>query len=218
MTAFRKSAAVTFLNGMVQLFVYGFLIYLAFIFLIFIVTVIDPEKTQKFAQTNNLFHLIPKREMPEIAILSKNPKFDIRINSIMGYLNFETSSRIYHVLTFVPHMIWWGLYLVIFFKLKGFFITLKRGDPFVYENAGRIRTVGVIVLICELLRVVKDFSIVFYLKGMVTSPSFDVSTLPFEFYLEYLRLDLIFIGLVVLVFSEIFRIGSIMREEQRLTI
>jgi hypothetical protein len=218
MNAFKKSAAYSALNVITLLFIIGFAAYSVIVFMLFVATIIDPAKTARLAQTNTLFHLVPKMDMPEIEILSKNPDIDVRVNSIMGYLNFNTSNRIYHVLTFVPYMIRLALYLLIFVKLRGFLLTLKEGDPFISENAGRIRTLGIVVIICEMLRTATDFSVVYYLKGNITSPIFDVTTLPLEFYLEYLRLDLIIIGLAVLVFSEIFRLGAIMREEQRLTI
>jgi hypothetical protein len=218
MNTFKKSTAYDALNVIILLFIIGFAVYSVIVFVLFVSTVIDPAKTARLAQTNTLFHLVPKMEIPEIEISSTNPNIDVEVKSIMAYLNFRMNSRIYHVLTFVPYMIWLALYLLIFVKLRGFLLTLREGDPFIHENAGRIRTVGIIVLICELLRMAKDFSVVFYLEGNITSRMFDVTTLPLEFYLEYLRLDLIFIGLAVLVFSEIFRLGAIMREEQRLTI
>ena len=115
-------------------------------------------------------------------------------------------------------MIWLALYLLILVKLKGFFSTLKHGNPFIYENAKRIRLMGIIILIAELLRVLKDFSVVVYLKNIITSSTVNVFTLPFEFYWEYLRLDLIFIGILVIILSEIFRLGAKIQEEQKLTI
>ncbi len=105
-----------------------------------------------------------------------------------------------------------GLGMGILFQLRKIFDTLAAGNPFVLENAMRIRKIagfifgGVFVqfvagtVIGQLIMAnVAVDGIAFILKGS-------------------LRLKEIFLGLVMLILAEIFRQGALLKEEQDLTI
>ena len=110
----------------------------------------------------------------------------------------------------------WVFWLVLFVglrKLRAIFRTLKEGDPFVAENAARIRFLGFAVIAFELLYRGAEFWMYFAfvmnqfgIAGLELRPLFD------------LNFAVLFAGLVLLVLAEVFRVGTELRREQELTV
>jgi hypothetical protein len=106
-------------------------------------------------------------------------------------------------------------FAVLFFvlhQLRQVVSTAAEGDPFVPENGSRIRALGWVVLVGEVLKAVVSFASSSYLHQQVSLPGMTVEPC-FNF-----QWSTIFLGLVILAIAEIFRAGATMREEQALTI
>ncbi len=105
------------------------------------------------------------------------------------------------------------LMLFVFRQLRAIFGSLRDADPFVPENAGRIRNVGLTIIAFELSFHAYFFCSYFLfvvgrvsLDGVRMSPRFDPSFVA------------IFAGIALVLVAEVFRIGSRMRDEQQLTV
>ena len=102
--------------------------------------------------------------------------------------------------------------LVVLYQLRRVFGTLAAGDPFVRENATRIRMIGFAVLGMELVRVLVLSAQAYYLRANFSFTGIQLRTLPHP------DLGVLFLGLVLLVIAEVFRQGADLREEQSLTV
>jgi len=112
---------------------------------------------------------------------------------------------------------WAGVLWVFLFlalrQLRAIFRTLKEGHPFVPENARRIRFLGIAAIAFELLYRGSIFWMYFAfvanrfgISGVRLRPLFDPAW------------GAILAGLVLLVISEVFRVGAEMKAEQELTV
>ncbi len=123
---------------------------------------------------------------------------------------------------------WWFLILIIIFttlnfavflyillQLRHILASLTEGNPFTLKNAKRIRIIGIVIIGGELL-----ISLVMIGFAMIINASVDIR----GFQLIWMKLifeislPTIFLGIVVLIIAEIFRLGVRMREDQELTI
>lgn len=102
--------------------------------------------------------------------------------------------------------------VLVLAKLREIFQTLKAANPFVPANAGRIRFIGLAVIFGEFARAAIEFGyavdVAWYFRTIVLTirPDFEPNVL------------VILLGLIVLVLSEVFRLGTLMQEEQQLTV
>jgi hypothetical protein len=105
------------------------------------------------------------------------------------------------------------LLLYLLRQLRAVFGTLKAADPFVPENAARIRDVGLTLLALELSTHAYLFASYFlFVAGRVAIP--DVGLSP-RFEPSILALAG---GVALLLVAEVFRIGARLREEAQLTV
>jgi hypothetical protein len=123
---------------------------------------------------------------------------------------------------------WWVLFLVIVFvtlviavfifiliQLRNFLETLEVGDPFTKENAGRIRIIGLVIIASELgikLMMIGGAAIIH------AAVRIEGASLIWGELISAFSLPSIFLGIVVLIIAEIFRLGVKMKEDQELTI
>jgi len=135
--------------------------------------------------------------------------------------------EITHELAFNPTK-WWVLLLIFVFvsiviavfifiliQLRNFLETLEDGDPFTMENARRIRIIGLVIIGSELgikLAMIGSAAII------DSAVRIEGARLVWGELLSAFSLPSIFLGFVVLIIAEIFRLGVKMREEQELTI
>jgi hypothetical protein len=137
---------------------------------------------------------------------------------LLGHFKNRTGNRVYNFLVLLGLLLWQGLYLVVINQLKKFLFTITEGTSFVNENVRRIRMLGFCLIAAELVRIVFGYIFITYMKGTVSVPGARISYLDFAFYWEFLNLEIIFAGFIILVIAEVFKIGINLREEQELTI
>ncbi len=104
--------------------------------------------------------------------------------------------------------------LSITYLLRQVFRSLAQNNPFVLENARRLRVIAILIMLISITTLAHDATVNWFLQqnflinniyGAIRAPMvIDVKTL--------------FAGLIVLVIAEIFRIGAHMKEEQELTV
>lgn len=101
-----------------------------------------------------------------------------------------------------------GAFLIILNQLRHICKTLVMGDPFVPENAQRLRTIWIAVAIAEVFRLA---------SGIIMSKMMIGETVNAELTLD-LRIFVWFLVLALITLSEVFREGARLRQEQKLTV
>jgi hypothetical protein len=105
-----------------------------------------------------------------------------------------------------------AIVLIVLYQLRNIIATLAAGSPFVAANASRIRLIGWVVIVGELVQEVIEF-----LGHLAVTASFEAQGLTFRWSLD-ISLTTIFWGCVLLALAEVFRQGVEMREEHALTV
>ena len=104
--------------------------------------------------------------------------------------------------------------LLLFFvkQLRDIVRTIDQQDPFAVENAGRVRTVGLLLLGYVLVECVARALMSGIADVMVVAEGFNLN--------GRIKINegLLVAGLAIIVLSEVFRHGSRIREEQSLTV
>jgi Protein of unknown function (DUF2975) len=102
--------------------------------------------------------------------------------------------------------------LYVIDQLRAVLRTLIHGNPFVAENATRIRRVAFAVIIGEFARALIVFAENHYAMTNVAIAGLQFDTWP------HMSFRTIIYGLIILVIAEVFRAGTRLDEEQSLTI
>ena len=126
---------------------------------------------------------------------------------------FIAGNWVGRALNFGPGAMHLALWLLILHRLKGFTASLRSGRPFVEENGRRLRTIGLAVVGMWAVTVLTGAAVHAYARGHFVleeqgsiALGFDVNPL------------MLFVGLMLLVIAEVFRIGTRLQEEQDATI
>ena len=136
-----------------------------------------------------------------------------QIHEARGSLTFRPPGGAFVVpaallgVTVVLAIILWG-----FGQLQAVFRTVRDGQPFVAENATRIRSIAFIVIFGELARTALVFA-----ANRYAAMHFSATGLRFDAQLD-LDVFAIIHGLIILVIAEVFRAGTRLDEDQSLTI
>lgn len=130
-----------------------------------------------------------------------------------GKLTFNHQSS-KQIIGFNLVFMWLGfsISLTITYLLRRLFKSLTQNNPFIVENAQRLRLISFLIMLIPVTSFAHDAVVNWFLKqnflldgsGIRSHLSIDLKTL--------------FVGLVVLVIAEIFRVGARLKEEQELTV
>jgi len=104
-------------------------------------------------------------------------------------------------------------FLIILKQLRLICSTLVSGDPFVPENAGRLRIIWITTALAEILRLIANtmLSSLHKTGEKLVADADNILTID-------LRLYIWFSVLVLMVLAEVFREGARLRQEQKLTV
>ena len=162
--------------------------------------------------TGSLNHNIPLHIPPndfEFSITPKKPDYQFKaISNIKGQLIFSTDiTPLWFVVALVLVSVTFFLILGIIYNLRKIFRSLRAGEPFAYENFARLRRIAYFVLSFAVLDLGRSLfnryllSQHFWDHGKTYSGRFSIG------------IDVILVGLVILVFAEIFRHGYKLKTE-----
>ena len=126
-------------------------------------------------------------------------------------------------LSTVPFKIWifnvisifviFTLTLYIFYHLRNIFKTLKEENPFTRKNGTRLRAIGIATIIASVFwKKIYSLLLISMVNGEILTEGFEISSH------SNLNFQVILLGLIIIVISEVFRVGAEMKEEQELTI
>lgn len=130
---------------------------------------------------------------------------------------FTESDPITAFIMALTALIYVSVLLVILRQLLHICKTLTSGDPFVPENARRLRVIWIAIAAGEILR---QIGTLFFAKlnndGVIAyAPAADSATSGITF---EVRIYVWFLVLAFVIFAEVFREGARLRQEQKLTV
>jgi len=122
--------------------------------------------------------------------------------------SFEVTTPFMALISSVSVVIVAAVFLVIVRQLRQICRTLATGDPFVPENAQRLRVIWIAAAVGEILRLVSTFLISWVSKTADGPP----------IHATDLRVYVWFMVLAVIILAEVFREGARMRRDAKLTV
>ncbi len=201
------------LSGILGIFV----IIVALNLLNLVILMINPEaKTNIY--TMGQLHLL---DNPELERKHKIEKLDQKVFDeqyvTTGIVLFKSTNRIALFIGVALWTAWFSLYALVIYLLLRFLKSVKNGTPFIAENATRIKRMGLSIICAELARLVLTLLGIIYLLSAVdvegAHPFF-----PWEDMIRFLNIEVYFGGFVLIILSQIFKQGTLLKEEQDLTI
>jgi Protein of unknown function (DUF2975) len=122
--------------------------------------------------------------------------------------SFEVTTPFMALISSVSVVVVAAVFLVIVRQLRQICQTLATGDPFVPENAKRLRVIWIAAAAGEILRLVSTFLISWVSKA-ADGPAIHATDL---------RVYVWFMVLAVIILAEVFREGARMRQDAKLTV
>lgn len=216
----KKYPLASFLRGFLS-FIYYFIIVCAVLALVaFIALLVDPnlETWSSYRHFGFLYKLMPLNNDLSFPITDSpagivNPELEL-----LGAIDFNLDNRGLVFLYFFVMYIFIFLALIIINQLRKFLGTVEKANFFTKENIVRIRKIGWITILINVLDglgtlVQSQFLTPVSIANMKVSLFWEGT-----FNIFQRNLHGIFMGLVILAIAEIFRIGARMKEDQELTV
>ncbi|NNC35971.1 MAG: DUF2975 domain-containing protein [Acidimicrobiales bacterium] len=131
------------------------------------------------------------------------------------FVDTDPVSAFIMLLSMLVHI---SVFLIILKQLQNVCKTLAAGDPFVPENARRLRVIWIAVACGELLRQAGTFLFSHLSsKGIIAYSPSGSSADGYDVTIE-LRVYVWFLVLALIIFAEVFREGARLRQEQKYTV
>jgi hypothetical protein len=135
-----------------------------------------------------------------------------RLVKTRGELRFDASSWGLQAATNLGMLVGIALVLYVIFLVRGVVATVITGNPFVPENARRIRLIGMIVIAAGIVGPFAEYVAARAVLARITIEGITLSP-PAPF-----RTDPILAGLLVWVLAAVFERGAALEKEQSLTV
>lgn len=150
------------------------------------------------------------RQGQQLAVKFDGPaRVKLVLPSETGKPNFGVGHKVIGVLIILPYYLT-SIYIVK--QLRDIVQTIDVQNPFAKENAARIRVVGILIFVFQAIETGGRLAMSGFADSMVVPTGFNLNG-RIEF-----NEGLLFVGMAMIVLSEVFRHGSRLREEQSLTV
>ena len=159
----------------------------------------------------------------ELVATSRNLK-ELALNVNKGSLHFSSTDIGYYALKLLDAMVSIGIVVAVLALLRQIFDTLALNHPFIPENARKLRTIAILVLVIAPYNLLKSLVYYLYITRNVA-----VQGGEFLYWSEWFRsgsgegkilivpqVDFlpVLVGLVLLVIAELFRIGAELQQDK----
>ena len=138
--------------------------------------------------------------------------FNLNLVKARGELRFDTTSWWLHAATLVPFLLGGLLVMWVVFLIRQVIASVLEGDPFTARNAGRLRLVGLILLVGGTVGPLFEYVHADMVLARISFGSIPLSP-PLTFSTE-----VILSGLIMLALSTVFGHGKELEDDKSLTI
>ncbi|MCX5752204.1 MAG: DUF2975 domain-containing protein [Candidatus Krumholzibacteria bacterium] len=147
---------------------------------------------------------------------SENGEIKFRLHKLYGEFSYLNMSKTLVLVIFFRILVLCALFFVGVVQMVNIFEDVSQRKPFARENAGRLRIVGYAMAGGAIFKFVMQMGTFLLFKNEITMSGAET---PWLWLLrETFNWGLLAGGLVVLVISEVFRLGNKLQEEQELTV
>jgi len=208
------------LTGLVKVVIYLAFIgsLLAFVYVLgsFIYVTANADDLSKVSMTN--LYKLPEiaREQGGGAWEAANGGIKFRLLHVYGEFSYLNMPRGMVLAIFFRLFVLVALFLIGTVQMANMFEDVSRGKPFVLENARRLRTVGYCMAGGAIFTWLSQTGIMLLYRNEIMMK--DALFAWYWYIKSVLNPGLLFGGLVVIVISEVFRLGNKLQEEQELTV
>jgi hypothetical protein len=147
---------------------------------------------------------------------SESGAASFRLHKLYGEFSYLTMPRTLVLAAFFRILVLCGLFFIGVVQMANIFEDVGAGKPFAPENAGRLRVVGCAMAGGALFKVVVQLGTFLIFKKDIAMSGAEIPWL--WLVREAFNWGLLAGGLVVLVISEVFRLGNKLQEEHELTV
>jgi hypothetical protein len=147
---------------------------------------------------------------------SESGAVKFRLHKLYGELSYLNMPRGLVLAAFFRVLVLCGLFFIGVVQLANMFEDVSRGKPFVRENAARLRVVGYAMAGGALFKFLVQMGTFMLFRGEIEMAGAEIPWL--WLFRETFNWGLLAGGIVVLVISEVFRVGNRLQEEQELTV
>jgi hypothetical protein len=147
---------------------------------------------------------------------SESGAVSFRLRKIYGEFSYLNMTRTLVLAVFFRILGLCALFFIGVVQMVNIFEDVSLGKPFAVENARRLRVVGYAMAGGAIFKFVVQMGTLLFFKGEIAMIGAEI---PWLWLLrETLNWGLLAGGLVVIVISEVFRLGNRLQEEQELTV
>lgn len=216
MRALGLSSLTGFVRVVIYLAYWIALIWLLYSIGAFIYTMVNADDLSNVAMTNTYELPALRKDLEGNVWETKSGEIRLRLYKLYGEFSYLNMPRALVLAAFLKVVVMCALFIIGIIQIARMFENVSRGKPFVRENARRLRIVGYTMAggaIFKLLIQTETFLL------FMDAIEMEGAQIPWSWLIrENLNLGLLFGGLVVLVISEVFRLGNRLQEEQELTV
>ncbi|HVO77155.1 MAG TPA: DUF2975 domain-containing protein [Candidatus Bathyarchaeia archaeon] len=216
MKMFELKALTGFVKVVINVAVVVALLVLVYIFGSFIYVMANADDLHKITASN--LYSLPTfaREIGARAWEAEGEGVKFRLVHVFGEFSYLSMPRSMVLAIFLRLFGQWVLFFIGLVQMVNIFEDVSAGRPFVRENAKRLRIVGYAMAGSTLYAMLAQLGIfvLFWKQIMMKEASFTW----YWFLKDAFSPGLLFGGLVVIVISEVFRLGNKLQEEHELTV
>jgi hypothetical protein len=147
---------------------------------------------------------------------SENGEIKFRLHKLYGEFSFLNMPRTLVLVVFFRILVLCALFFIGIVQMINIFEDVGQGKAFARENAGRLRIVGYAMAGGAIFKFIVQMGTLLLLRDELAMQGAETPWL--WVFRETLNWGLLAGGLIVLVISEVFRLGNKLQEEQELTV
>jgi hypothetical protein len=147
---------------------------------------------------------------------TENGAIRFRLHKIYGEFSYLSMPRKLVLAAFFRILVLCGLFFIGVVQMANIFEDVGAGKPFIRENAARLRIVGYAMAGGAIFKLVVQMGTFFLFRNEIAMSGAEIPWL--LLFRETFNWGLLAGGLVVLVISEVFRLGNKLQEEHELTV
>jgi hypothetical protein len=182
----------------------------------FIYTMVKADDLSKVLVTETMELPALAREQAAGPWATESGAVRFRLHKIYGEFSYLNMPRLMVIAAYLRILVLWSLFVVGTVQMARVLREVSRGKAFAPENAKRLRIIGYAMAGGAIFKFLIYMGTLFAFRGRIEVAG---SAIPWPLYIgQALSPGLFLGGIIVIVISEVFRLGNRIQEEQELTV